>query len=97
FPIWHKEADLALIDLTTGSQLDIAPINSPDVESFHTWSANSRWVVFSSRRDDGRYTRLYFAHISPDGKVTKPFLLPQQSPMHNFLRLDSYNVPDLSD
>ena len=28
--------------------------NSEDTESFHNWSTSSRWLVLSSRRDDGR-------------------------------------------
>ncbi|MCF0184184.1 MAG: PD40 domain-containing protein [Bacteroidaceae bacterium] len=97
FPIWHKEADLAMIDLATGTAVDLSAVNSDDVESFHSWSRNSRWVVFSSRRSDGRYTRLFFSHIDAEGNASKPFLLPQSSPSHNIMRLDSYNVPILEE
>ena len=97
FPIWHKEADLAMIDLKTGAAVDLSALNSDDVESFHSWSRNSRWVVFSSRRIDGRYTRLFFSHIDAEGNASKPFLLPQSSPRHNIMRLDSYNVPILEE
>lgn len=47
-------------------------VNSSDAESYHSWSSNSRWFVFSSRRDDGLYTRLYIAHASPDEQIGKP-------------------------
>ena len=50
--------------------------------------------MFSSRRIDGRYTRLYLAHYAGNGRFDKPFLLPQKDPSHNDLRLESYNVPD---
>lgn len=69
--------------------------NSSDTESFHNWSSNSRWVVFSSRRDDGLFTRLYFSHIDRSGRDTKPFLLPQANPRRYYDDLFmSYNVPD---
>ena len=60
-------------------------------------NSNVRWVVFSSRRLDGRYTRLYLAHSDGEGHFGKPFLLPQQDPQHNVLRLTSYNVPESVD
>ena len=69
-------------------------VNSNNTESFHDWSTNSRWFVFSSRRDDGLYTRLYIAHIDANGKASKPFMLPQRNPMQNVYNLFSYNVPE---
>ena len=94
FPIWHKEADLWLLDLESGAVRRVDELNSPDTESYHSWSADGRWIVFSSRRIDGRYTRLFFSHFDGEGHFTKPFLLPQQDPQHNTLRLTSYNVPE---
>ena len=94
FPIWHSKADLAMIDLRSGEPVDVSLLNSNQAESCHAWSSNGRWVVVGSRRLDARFTRLYFAHISADGKCSKPFLLPQQNPQHNTWRLKSYNVPE---
>lgn len=94
FPIWHKEADLWLLDLADGTIRSCDELNSPDTESYHSWSSNGRWVVFSSRRIDGRYTRLYIAHHDGNGHFSKPFLLPQKDPAHNTLRLKSYNIPE---
>lgn len=97
FPIWHAEADLWLLDLATGEKRAITEANSNDTESYHNWSSNSRWFVFSSRRDDGLYTRLYLSSIDENGKATKPFLLPQRNPHHFYERLMySYNVPDFT-
>lgn len=95
FPIWHKEADLKMVTLPDYTPIDMSALNSNDVESYHSWSSNSRWVVFSSRRDDGRFTRLYIAHIDTMGNVSKPFRLPQKSPQTDILRLCSYNIPEL--
>lgn len=97
FSIWHKEADLWLLDLRTGETFPATAANSPDTESFHNWSANSRWFVFSSRRDDGLYTRLYLACMDEDGHISKPFLLPQEHPWKYYDEsLYSYNVPDFT-
>ena len=95
FSIWHHEADLYLLDLSTGQSRSMIEANSEDTESFHNWSSNSRWMVFSSRRDDGLFTRLYFCHIDANGEVGKAFMLPQKDPRRFYRKLFlSYNVPD---
>lgn len=95
FPIWHKEADLWMMDLKTGETQILETLNSADTDSFHNWSKNSHWVVFSSRRGNGLYTRLYLACCDENGKFSKPFLLPQKNPWEYYDELlDSYNTPD---
>jgi Periplasmic component of the Tol biopolymer transport system len=94
FPIWHKEADLWLLNTSTGESFPAESLNSDNTESYHSWSSNGRWVIFSSRRIDGRYTRLYIAHHDGEGHFGKPFLLPQKNPDLNQLRLKSYNIPE---
>ena len=97
FSIWHSEADLWLLDLQTGAQRRLDEVNSDDTESFHNWGTESRWFVFSSRRDGGLYTRLYLACIDGEGRISKPFLLPQERPSAYYdATLYSYNVPDFT-
>jgi len=95
FPIWHKESDLWMLDLSTGKTWPMDGANSTDTESYHSWSTNSRWMVFSSRRDDTRFTRLYVSHIDENGKAGKAFMLPQRNPVKYYNELfNSYNVPN---
>lgn len=95
FSIWHHESDLWLLDLATGETRLLGEVNSDDTDSFHNWSSNSRWFVFSSRRGDGLFTRLYIAHFGDDGVAGKPFLLPQRNPKNFYEDLfRSYNVPE---
>ena len=95
FSIGHHEADLYLLDLSTGQSSPMAGANSKDTESFHNWSTNSRWMVVSSRRDDGLFTRPYFCHVDAKGNVTKAFMLPQKNPRRFYRdRFLSFNVPD---
>lgn len=94
FPIWHKEADLKMIRLSDGKVMNTAMINSKETESYHSWSSNGRWIIFSSRRLDGRYTRFFIAWVNKDGQFGKPFLLPQKEPEWNVLRMKSYNIPE---
>ena len=94
FSIWHKDADLWIIDLSDGTVRPMEQVNSDDVDSFHTWSSDGRWLVFSSRRDDGLYTRPYFCHVDSSGNAAKPFLLPQRDPGRYYKKLmESYNLP----
>lgn len=94
FSIWHPEADLYMMDLADGTARALDELNSADTESYHSWSSSSRWVVFSSRRLDGRFTRPYIAHIGEDGHFDKPFMLPFRSPEDETLMLQSYNIPE---
>ena len=94
FSIWHKEADLYLMDLASGETYPINAANSDDTESYHSWSSNSHWFVFSSRRINGLYTRPFIAHIDENGKAGKPFLLPQKDPDYYDGLLYSYNIPE---
>ena len=95
FSIWHHEADLYLLDLATGESHPMTGANSNDTESFHNWSTNSRWLVLSSRRDDGLFTRPYFCHVDAQGRVSKAFMLPQRNPRRFYRdRFLSFNVPE---
>ncbi len=94
FHIWHHDADLWLLDLQTGQARALQEINSPDTESYHSWSSNGKWVVFSSRRDDGTYTRPFFAHIDNNGHGTKPFELPSADPDYHRQFMRCYNIPE---
>lgn len=97
FSVWHPEADLYLLDLKTGESRAMDEVNSPRSESLHNWSGNSHWFLFTSRRDDGLYTRIYFASIDEHGQATKPFMLPQRNPKEYYRRLlYSYNTPDFT-
>ena len=98
FTVWHPEAELWLYDLKNGTTRRMDEVNSDRSESLHAWSKNSRWFLFTSRRDDGLYTRLYFAGIDTTGCATKPFMLPQRNPKEYYRRLMySYNTPDFTE
>lgn len=96
FHIWHKSADLWVKNLKDGTEYPLSAANSKDVDSYHSWSSNGRWIVFSSRRDDKNYTRLYLAYFDKHGQAHKAFMLPQEKPTDNILLLKSYNVPELT-
>jgi len=100
FPVYQPSSDLYMTDLNAAEQtgqleyrkLDI---NSDKSESWHSFSSNSRWIAFSSKRDYGVFTRIYLAYLNENGTVCKPMLLPQKDPTYYDSCLWTYSVPEL--
>ena len=95
FTIHHHESDLCILDLKTGKYRVANEINSNETDSYHSWSTNGRWLIFSSRRIDGIHTRTFIAHVDEDGKFGKPFVLPQKNPDFYNNYLLNFNRPEL--
>ena len=57
FPVYQSSSDLYLLNLETREYHPLA-VNSPRSESWHCWSANSRWIAFASKRRDGVFGRI---------------------------------------
>ena len=104
FHLYHQSSDLWIKDLEKESDNPIysensyplTATNSDNSESYCCWSSNSRWIVFSSRREDNDYTRTYIAYIDRNGQGHRAFLLPQRDPEYNLLLIKSFNVPELT-
>ena len=94
FPIYRPSSDLYLMDLQSG-QYRWLEINSDRSDSYHCWSSNNRWIVFSSKREDGVHARPYFSYFDEQGNVHKPFVMPQKDPAFYESFLNNYNVPEL--
>ncbi len=94
FPVYQPTSDLFLMDLQTG-QYRRASINSEYAESWHSWSSNSRWIVFSSKRQGGLFTRPFLSYVDANGETHKPFVLPQRHPSFYPSCYDVYSVPEL--
>ena len=94
FHNFHHDADLYMMDMASGKWWPMDEINSEDTESYHSWSSNGKWMIFSSRRGGGSYTRFYLTHIDENGHASKPMILPQQSPFSDSMLFKSYNVPE---
>ena len=92
FHVWHKSSDLHVMDLATREEHSLSAMNSDNVECYHAWSSNGRWILFSTRREDGSYTRLYIGYFDKNGKDYKPFPVPQHDPLYNKKLMKSFNV-----
>ena len=96
FHIWHRGSDLWVKDLETGEAWPLEEANSDDADSFHNWSSNGRWITFTTRRDDGLFTRMYFCYFDKEGKAHKAFMLPPRDLPGKKDRVYSYNVPEFT-
>ena len=96
FPIWHKEADLWIVNTNGTNAHSLTEANSNRSDTYLSWSGNSRWLAFASKRFDGQYGRVCITHIDNFGNATKAFIIPQRDPSHDLINLKSYNIPDLS-
>ncbi len=94
FHIWHRDSDLWVMDLESGESRSLTEANSNDADSFHNWSSNGRWIVFTSRRNDGLFSRVYFSYFDREGNAHKPFMLPMNDLSGHKDEVYSYNVPE---
>jgi hypothetical protein len=95
YPHTQVTSDLYLMDMATRQYRRLS-INSGYNEAWHSWSKNSRWILFSSKRGGGIFTRIYFSHIDSAGNPHKAFLLPQRSPEFYDSFIKCYNVPEFA-
>ena len=96
FHIRHADGDIVCMPLDTEapSRIDLTNFNSEGfADSYPTWSSNGHWIMCSSRRGDGNFSRIYISYFNK-GKVEKAFMLPQKDPEHNTFRLKCYNRPE---
>ena len=83
-------ADLWIISTEPGSYARELECNYDyAMDSHHSWSSNSRWLLFSSKRDGGIFARVYLTEIDEEGHASPPVELPAaDDPMM------CYNVPE---
>jgi hypothetical protein len=101
WPTYDPGADLYGIDLGLGRQdgkyaWRKLELNSPECDSWLSWSSNSRWVVFSSKRASPLFNRPYLSYVAANGRCSKPFVAPQRDPEYYDSALITYTLPTLA-
>jgi len=88
----EPSADLWIVSTKEGAVLRKLECNVDHaMDSHHSWSSNSRWLLFASKRDDGIFARVYLTEIDDEGYASPPVELPiLGNPMMCF------NVPEFS-
>nr|WP_321357348.1 tetratricopeptide repeat protein [uncultured Draconibacterium sp.] len=87
FMLLQKDSKLNIVPANGGEARELT-CNSDNMNSWHSWSPNSKWLVYSSKQG-GPYTQLYLTHIDENGLDTPPVFLENFS-------FDKYanNIPE---
>jgi len=93
FPIHQARSHLCMVALGSGA-ISVIDSTGNFNDAWHCWSRNGRWIVFSSKRMDRRFTRPFFSYVSENGTVHKPFVMPQYDPAYYQSCILSYNIPE---
>ncbi len=97
--VFNQAESASLVEPTSDLYIMPADLSSPPrrlecnvdyaMDSWHSWSLNSRWLLFATKRDDGIFARIYLTEIDDHGHASPPVKLPIESePMMCF------NVPE---
>jgi Flp pilus assembly protein TadD len=73
FMLLQPDSTLHLIPAEGGESRRMA-CNTSRMNSWHSWSPNSRWLVFSSKAN-GPYTQLFLTHVDAQGQDAPAVLL----------------------
>ncbi len=73
FMLLQPDSELYIIPAQGGEARRLR-CNTNRMNSWHSWSPNSRWLVFSSKVNTS-YTQLFLTHIDENGYSTPPVLL----------------------
>jgi tetratricopeptide (TPR) repeat protein len=71
----REDSDLYIIPPEGGTARRLG-CNGPGADSWHSWSPNSRWLVFASK-SYGSQTDLVLTHIDEKGRDSPPIVLTQ--------------------
>jgi tetratricopeptide (TPR) repeat protein len=87
FMLLQADSELYIVPASGGDARRMR-CNTARMNSWHSWSPNGRWLVFSSKAFSP-YTQLFLTHIDVDGRDTPPVLL------ENFTAPDrAANIPE---
>lgn len=73
YMLLRPDSELYIVP-TAGGEARRLRHNTERMNSWHSWSSNSRWLVFSSKKN-GPYTQLWLTHIDEEGNDTPPVVL----------------------
>lgn len=87
FMLLQPDAKLYILP-AQGGKPRLMNCNLPSMNSWHSWSPNGKWLVFSSKMF-GPYTQLFLTHIDENGIDSPPVLLENFS-----FRERAANIPE---
>jgi len=76
-----------------GGQSRLMNCNTRLMNSWHSFSPNGRWMVFSSKARSP-YTQLYLTHLDPDGNSSPPVLIENSTAANRAANIPEFvNIP----
>ncbi len=92
FMLLQPDSELYIIPAAGGEARRLR-YNTSRMNSWHSWSSNSRWLVFSSKVNTP-YTQLFLTHIDENGLDTPPVLLERFTAMDRAANIPEFvNLP----
>ncbi|RIJ46338.1 tetratricopeptide repeat protein [Maribellus luteus] len=73
FMLLQKDSKLCIVS-ADGGKARMLNCNSDNMNSWHSWSPNGKWLVFASKAN-GPFTQLYLTHIDENGNDSPAVLL----------------------
>jgi tetratricopeptide (TPR) repeat protein len=74
---------------TDGGEARRMNCNTERMNSWHTWSPNSRWLAFSSKQNRP-FTQLFLTHVDEEGNDTPPILVPNSTADNRAVNLPEF-------
>jgi dipeptidyl aminopeptidase/acylaminoacyl peptidase len=71
----RKSSDIWLMPAAGGEPRRLLLNREGGMDSWHSWSPDSRWLAFASKREEGGMTALYLSRIGDDGTDSPPIKL----------------------
>jgi Tfp pilus assembly protein PilF len=90
--LMRPDSELYIVP-AAGGQARRLNANLSPMNSWHSWSPNSRWLVFSSK-SRGPYTRMYLTHIDEQGNDSPAILIDNPAAANRAVNIPEFvNIP----
>lgn len=84
----RPDSKLMIVPIGGGTAREMV-CNTPEMNSWHSFSPNGKWMVFSSK-GYSPYTQLFLTHLSPDGMDSPPILIPNTTAANRAANLPEF-------
>jgi tetratricopeptide (TPR) repeat protein len=90
--LMRPDSELYIVPATGGAARRLRA-NAPPMNSWHSFSPNGRWLVFSSKRRSP-YTQMYLTHLDEEGNDTPAILIENSTASNRAVNLPEFvNIP----
>ncbi|MGD0580806.1 MAG: hypothetical protein ABSC08_17995, partial [Bryobacteraceae bacterium] len=90
--LMRPDSELYIVPASGGTARRLS-CNAPPMNSWHSWSPNGRWLVFSSKRR-GPYTRMYLTHIDEEGHESPAIVIEDATVVNRAVNIPEFvNIP----